>query len=73
MKIVILINNHTLFFSKIGKDVENLSSAAVVIGALRVKDCLLFLWNLCWTTLMLQFVLWCDLVPSLANQTLLEI
>ena len=28
---------HTLFFSKIKKDVENLSSAAVVIGALRVK------------------------------------
>ena len=28
---------HTLFFSKIGKDVANLSSAAVVFGALRVK------------------------------------
>ena len=28
---------HTLFFSKIRKDV-NLSSAAVVIGALRVKQ-----------------------------------
>ena len=28
---------HTLFLSKIGKDVANLSSAAVVIGALRVK------------------------------------
>ena len=26
-----------LFFSKIGKDVANLSSAAVLIGALRVK------------------------------------
>ena len=29
---------HTLFLSKIGKDVSNLSSAAVVIGALRVKS-----------------------------------
>ena len=29
---------HTLFFSKIRKDVQNLSSAAVVIGALRVKN-----------------------------------
>ena len=28
---------HTLFLSKIGKDVANLSSVAVVIGALRVK------------------------------------
>ena len=27
-----------LIFSKIGKDVANLSSAAVVIGALRVKS-----------------------------------
>ena len=27
----------TLFFSKIRKDVANMSSAAVVIGALRVK------------------------------------
>ena len=31
----ILMYYHTLFLSKIGKDVENLSSAAVVIGALR--------------------------------------
>ena len=29
---------HTLFFSKIGKDVANLSSAAVVIGTLRVNS-----------------------------------
>ena len=29
---------HTLFFSKIEKDVQNLSSAAVVIGALRVRS-----------------------------------
>ena len=28
---------YTIFVSKIGKDFENLSSAAVVIGALRVK------------------------------------
>ena len=28
---------HTLFLSKIGKDVANLSSAAVVIGAFRVN------------------------------------
>ena len=28
---------HSLLFSKIRKDVANLSSAAVVIGALRVK------------------------------------
>ena len=33
---------HTLFFSKIGKDVANLSSAAVVIGALRVNYSVLF-------------------------------
>ena len=33
----ILVKYHTLFFSKIGKDVANLSSAAVVIGALRVN------------------------------------
>ena len=29
---------HTLFLSKTRKDVQNLSSAAVVIGALRVKQ-----------------------------------
>ena len=29
---------HTLLFSKILKDVENLLSAAVVIGALRVNN-----------------------------------
>ena len=29
------MNDHTLFISKIGKDVENLSSAAVVIDAFR--------------------------------------
>ena len=28
---------HTLFFRKLGKIPQNLSSAAVVIGALRVK------------------------------------
>ena len=33
----ILKKHHILFFSKIGKDVANLSSAAVVIGPLRVK------------------------------------
>ena len=30
-----LLANHSLFLSKIRKDVQNLSSAAVVIGALR--------------------------------------
>ena len=29
---------HTLFFRKLGKMSHNLSSAAIVIGALRVKD-----------------------------------
>ena len=29
---------HALFLSKIGKISQNLSSAAVVIGALRIKD-----------------------------------
>ena len=29
---------HTVFFSKLGKISQNLSSAAVVIGALRVSD-----------------------------------
>ena len=29
---------HTLFFRNLGKMSENLSSAAVVIGALRVKE-----------------------------------
>ena len=29
---------HNCFFSKIGKDFQKLSSAAVVIGALRVKE-----------------------------------
>ena len=33
----ILMKYHTLFFPKIGKDFPNLSSAAVVIGALRVN------------------------------------
>ena len=33
----ILMKYHTLFFSKIGEVVANLSSAAVVIGALRVN------------------------------------
>ena len=34
---MILMKYHTLFFQKNVKDVQNLSSAAVVIGALRVK------------------------------------
>ena len=42
MKIVcwqtILMKYHTLFFWKFGKMSQNLSSAAVVIGALRVKN-----------------------------------
>ena len=33
----ILMKYHTFFFRKLGKMSENLSSAAVVIGALRVK------------------------------------
>ena len=33
------MENHTLFFRKFGKMSQNLSSAAVVIGALRVKVC----------------------------------
>ena len=33
----ILMKYHTLFFRKLGKMSQNLSSAAVVIGALRVK------------------------------------
>ena len=41
MKIVclhtILMKYHSLFFRKLGKMSQNLSSAAVVIGALRVK------------------------------------
>ena len=32
------MKNHTLFFQKLGKMSQNLSSAAVVIGALRVKN-----------------------------------
>ena len=31
------MKNHTVFFRKLGKMSQNLSSAAVVIGALRVK------------------------------------
>ena len=37
---------HTLFFSKIGKDVAKFAAAAVVIGALRVnwvECCVIFL------------------------------
>ena len=45
MKIVcwqtILMKYHTLFLLKIGKVWQNLSSAAVVIGPLRVKTALL--------------------------------
>ena len=33
----ILMKYHTLFFRKLGKMSQNVSSAAVVIGALRVK------------------------------------
>ena len=33
----ILIKYRTFFFQKLGKMLKNLSSAAVVIGALRVK------------------------------------
>ena len=33
----ILMKYHTLFFSKMGNMSQNLSSAAVVIGALRVN------------------------------------
>ena len=32
-----LMKYHTLFFRKFGKMLKNLSSAAVVIGAIRVK------------------------------------
>ena len=41
---MILMKYHTLFLSKIGKDISrNLSSAAVVIGPLRVKSfCMIF-------------------------------
>ena len=34
----ILMLYHTLFLSKIEKDVKKLSSAAVVIGALKIND-----------------------------------
>ena len=34
----ILMKYHTLFFRKLGKMLHNLSSAAVVIGALRVNE-----------------------------------
>ena len=34
---MILMKYHTLFFQKLRKMLQNLSSAAVVIGALRVK------------------------------------
>ena len=34
---MILMDYHTLFFGKLEKMLQNLSSAAVVIGALRVK------------------------------------
>ena len=33
----ILMKYHTLFFQKLGKILQNLSSAAVVIGTLRVN------------------------------------
>ena len=36
---------HTLFFGKLGKMSENLSSAAVVIGALRVNTLVLQSWD----------------------------
>ena len=34
---MILMKNHTLFFRKLGKMSQNVSFAAVMIGALRVK------------------------------------
>ena len=34
---LILMKYHSLFFQKLGKMLQNLSSAAVVIGTLRVK------------------------------------
>ena len=34
----ILMKYHALFFRKLGKMSQNVSSAAVVIGALNVKD-----------------------------------
>ena len=34
----ILLKYHTFFFSKFGKDVLKLSPAAVVIGAVRIKN-----------------------------------
>ena len=34
----ILMKYHTFFFQKLGKNLQNLSSAAVVIGALRVNE-----------------------------------
>ena len=40
----ILMKYHTLFFRKLGKMSQNLSCAAVVIGALRVKP-VYALWN----------------------------
>ena len=33
----IVMKHHSIFFRKLGKMSQNLSSAAVVIGALRVK------------------------------------
>ena len=39
---MVLMKYHTLFFSKIRKDVANFLSAAVVIGALRVKSDYMF-------------------------------
>ena len=35
---IILMKYHTLFFFKLGKMSQNLLSAAVLIGALRVKN-----------------------------------
>ena len=39
----ILMKEHILFFSKIRKDIQYLSSPAVVIGALKVNDSMVIL------------------------------
>ena len=38
----ILMKHHTLFFRKLGKMLQNLSSAAVVIGALNLSSNIVF-------------------------------
>ena len=39
--------SYLIFFRKLGKMSQNLSSAAVVIGALRVKSWFIFIRSLC--------------------------